>query len=182
VRLNEKKKMVKDLSGSYPTTKYEWTGILYFVASPHYHNKTWSDGKLKLEEQLLNIVAFLELKAKAMAEQTEVCRIKQQEQEDRRRIQAELIQRQNLELANFMLLLKKTKRWQWLKLIRVYIDEMEVKSVELNLATQEMKEWIAWARGKADWYDPHINAKDALLENVDKETLAFNRRSSDYWY
>ncbi len=91
------------------------------------------------------------------------------------------MQRQDLELKNFKLLLKKTKRWQRLKLIRGYIDEMEAKSIERNLFTQEIKEWIEWARGKADWYDPHINAEDELLRDVDKETLTFSRRSKAYW-
>jgi len=129
VRLNEKNKMVKDLSGSYPSTNYEPTGILYFVARPSYSDKTWTDGKLKLEEQLSNILAYLEVKAKVLAEETRIFKIKQQEQEEKRRIQKELEQRQDLELKNFKLLLKKTERWQQLKLIRGYIDELEAKAL-----------------------------------------------------
>lgn len=56
--------------------------------------------------------------------------------------------------------------------MRDYIDELEAKSLEVNLATQEMKEWIQWGRVRANWYDPNVNAKDELLDNVDKPLLA----------
>ena len=38
---------------------------------------------------------------------------------------------------------------------------------------KEIEEWLIWAKNKADWYDPYINLKDPLLEDVNKETLSF---------
>jgi hypothetical protein len=179
--LNEKNKRVNDPTSSYPRTDSVPTGILYFAARPNYNDKVWTDGQTRLEDQLSHIVAYLEVKAKVACEETKIRRIEEQKQEEKRRIQKELEQRQDLELKNFKLLLKKTERWQQLKLIRGYIDELEAKSMERNLVTQEIKEWVEWARGKADWYDPQVNAADELLNDVDKETLTFNRRSSNYW-
>jgi hypothetical protein len=178
MKLIEKNKRVPDGSWSRKVP----TGILYFSGRPNYNEKIWSDGKLKLEDQLSHIIAYLEVKALARAEEARLWRIKQEEKEERDRIQKELEERQELELENFKLLLKKTKRWQQLRLIRGYIDELESKSMQMNLFTEEIKEWVQWARAKADWYDPHINAKDELLDDVDTETLTFTRKRSSYWH
>lgn len=175
VKLNEKNQMIKELTGSYPSTMYKPTGILYLTASPYYRDKVWTDGKLKLEEQLSLIIAYFEVKARVRCEETRIREIEQQKEEEEERIRMELEQRQELELQNFKVLLKITRRWQQLKLIRGYIDELEAKSTEQNLVTEEIKEWIEWVRKKADWYDPDINAKDPLLDDVDKETLTFSR-------
>lgn len=182
MELNERNKMIKDESRSYSATQYVPTGILYFATRPYYSEKTWSDGKVPLEDQLSSIVAYMEVKAKIRADETRVRKIKQREQEEKARLQKELEKRQDTELVNFKLLIKKTERWQQLRLIRGYIDELESKSIERNLFNEEIKEWVQWARGKADWYDPHINATDELLNEVDKETLTFNRKASGYWY
>ena len=37
--------------------------------------------------------------------------------------------------------------------------------------SDDLKNWLDWARKKADWYDPLINIKDDLLENVDPDFL-----------
>jgi hypothetical protein len=39
---------------------------------------------------------------------------------------------------------------------------------------------IAWAREKADWYDPSVNKPDELLELVDRDTLMMEKIKS-YW-
>jgi hypothetical protein len=87
-----------------------------------------------------------------------------------------LKERQDKELGDFKQLMQKADRWQRLKLIRGYIDELEAKSIEMALLTDEVKEWITWARKKADWYDPQVNAPDELLQGVDRDTLMFRGR------
>lgn len=37
----------------------------------------------------------------------------------------------------------------------------------------DLLSWIEWARKKADWYDPHVEAYDELLSEVNKATLTF---------
>lgn len=45
--------------------------------------------------------------------------------------------------------------------IRAYVSAIESKP---NL-DQSQLEWIAWAKAKADWYDPTIEKVDPILEN-----------------
>jgi len=35
--------------------------------------------------------------------------------------------------------------------------------------TEEFKDWLGWAKQKADWYDPIVNASDKLLPNIDSD-------------
>lgn len=57
-------------------------------------------------------------------------------------------------------------------LIRDYINALEAKGVAANALTDEKKEWIEWAKQRADWYDPAMPAmEDDLLNDVDVENL-----------
>ncbi|HEX5167634.1 MAG TPA: hypothetical protein VFW11_00570 [Cyclobacteriaceae bacterium] len=38
---------------------------------------------------------------------------------------------------------------------------------------EDVRNWIEWARKKADWYDPNIEQEDELLGIVDKSALSF---------
>ncbi|MBK9330315.1 MAG: hypothetical protein IPM95_13660 [Sphingobacteriales bacterium] len=53
---------------------------------------------------------------------------------------------------------------------------MESKAIAGNNHTEETKTWLTWARKKADWYDPFIQAEDALLNEVNKTTLVTNKK------
>jgi len=62
--------------------------------------------------------------------------------------------------------------------LRKYINIFEENAIKNNTLTEEKQNWIEWARKKADWYDPFINAKDELLEDVDKDSLTFKNQRS----
>jgi|GEM_PF-6308557 len=36
---------------------------------------------------------------------------------------------------------------------------------------EELQQYLEWARKKADWYDPFINASDEFLKDADKEVI-----------
>ncbi len=42
-----------------------------------------------------------------------------------------------------------------------------------NVDTANSESWLEWAKKKLDWYDPHIEADDELLKDVDRDTLVF---------
>lgn len=48
---------------------------------------------------------------------------------------------------------------------------MEQHAILKNDLNEEIQFWIAWARKKADWVDPIVNADDELLWNVDRDKL-----------
>jgi hypothetical protein len=181
IRLREKDKLIKEMDGKWPRTLRKPTGVLYFGAKPSYIvDKVWVDGPLTIEQQLSNIVAYLEVKGEELREERKLREIRHKKEEELARQKREYRQRQERELDDFKLLLNKVKRWQKLNLIRGYIDELETTSIERNMFSEEIQTWVTWARKKADWYDPQINAEDELLNEVDKETLTLKKDS--FWY
>ena len=65
--------------------------------------------------------------------------------------------------------------------IRAYVSAVESQS-NLN---EKTKEWIKWAKNKADWYDPIIAKEDELLgirEHCnDKEQKQLKKKSFYLW-
>lgn len=51
------------------------------------------------------------------------------------------------------------KRFEKATLIRRYIQEVEKNAISENTLTDELKDWIKWAKNRADWLDPIINKK-----------------------
>jgi len=58
-------------------------------------------------------------------------------------------------------------------MIRHFIDLVEQKEVDNQTIDDEKREWINWARKKADWFDPFIEADDELLRGADRKELTF---------
>ncbi len=98
--------------------------------------------------------------------------MKWQEEE---RIRKEFEKRQDDDLEAFRQTLNKAERWHKAVNLRNYINEVESKAIAGNNLTEETKAWLTWARKKADWYDPFMEAKDELLKDADKETLTLKR-------
>lgn len=150
LKLREKFKKITDGLGKWDSTKYVPTGVLY-LTSYRYPEHTWADGKLPLEKQLANILAYLEIKGKKLHEESLERETENKVLEEKKRLQKEVRIRQDAELNDFRFLLKKVERWQQLKLIRGYIEELEARSMENGHLSKDINDWIAWARKKADW-------------------------------
>lgn len=78
-------------------------------------------------------------------------------------------ERTQKELKHFNDMLDQAVRWRKAKDLRAYIDEREKNAMAKNQMTDQFKRWLIWARKKADWYDPFIDAKDKLLKHVEKD-------------
>jgi hypothetical protein len=79
-------------------------------------------------------------------------------------------------MCGFSSLFLESIRLHQTNIIREYIKTIEAKAIEKEQLNSELKDWIQWARKKADWYDPLINGDDALLDddyktNIFKEFL-----------
>jgi hypothetical protein len=55
-------------------------------------------------------------------------------------------------------------RYRKAEMLRQYIDAFEAKASLDGQITKEARDWIAWARAKADWFDPFTNVSDVLLD------------------
>jgi hypothetical protein len=170
--------MIKEIIDNRPTTRHEPTGKLYFgIKFSYINDKIWTDGLTELEHQLSSIIAHLEIKGKELLEERKEREIEAKKHEEEKRKRREFEEKREIELNKFQSLLLSVSRWQQLKLIRGFIDEVESKNAEAGAISLEQAAWIGWARKKADWYDPQINGYDELLDAVDKETLKAERSS-----
>ncbi len=98
--------------------------------------------------------------------QSEDVRIEREKKEEAKRIEEE----ENKQKA--LLRLKHNEEVEKLKALNNKVDDFETASrirafiafVESNTdPDQETLEWIAWAKAKADWYDPAVAAKDPIF-------------------
>jgi hypothetical protein len=142
------------------------TGILVFSLRVSYRASEWKDGKLLLEEQLMNILTKIEVKSKEEKEERIEREKRWAQQEEEERLKNELKQRQERELTNFKELLNKANRWHQTNILRKYIESIESKPI-----TEEIESWLEWAKGKADWFDPNIEKEDALLKDIERRKL-----------
>ena len=156
------------------------TGELYFKLDG-YPGREWKDGRRTLEEQLPAIIARLEVQGKELLDEQIEWAKSRAEQAEKDRIRRERKERKEKELNDFKLLLQDAARWQKVTLLRSYIDSVEIIASKNNPVPKEIASWLKWAREKLDWYDPSIAKKDELLNDVDKETLSFNYKSSYDW-
>ncbi len=160
IRLQEKLRFEeKDNNYGWKSREYFPTGILTFRIWKHFifHQKTWSDGKITIENQLPKILAGLEMMALTEREQ----RIEREKQwaieREEQRILDEIKMNEEQDIANFKKVLKKSKKWHKSEILRAYITEVEVRAIQKGELTEDLKNWLIWAREKIDYYDPLVN-------------------------
>lgn len=176
ISIREKNNRIpKPKTGSWQEYDYIPSGILVFSLRISYHNIEWTDGRLKLENQLSKIIAKLEIKGAEEREDTirrEKARIIREEQDRIKRAKEQEIEK---ELMKFRVLKKKAELWREASEIRAYLGSIEEKAIKEQSLTDELKDWLKWAHKKADWYDPVTAIKDELMEGVDKGNLTFKK-------
>jgi hypothetical protein len=162
ISLKEKLKIIKIKENDWTRNDYEPTGILAFRLEGSYP-KEWKDGPASLEEQLSTILEKLEEKAgKLKAEKLE--REKwHQEYLEKQRIAKELKEHKELEAKAFTNLLDQAQKWQQARILREYIHEVEAKANEGGSLTKELKNWLIWAKQRADEYDPLTKEEGILV-------------------
>lgn len=179
VSLREKTKRVPG-NDRWQTSEYHPTGQLVFKLDKIFHGKEWLDGKLPLEDQLTTIIAKLELASVKLNEQEAIWKKQREEREVQERLRKAFEHRRQEDLDNFKAMLVKSSRWHKAVNLRNYIDAVEQRALDTKGITDELKDWLHWARKKADWYDPLFESEDEFLQEVDRETLALKQKSSYY--
>jgi hypothetical protein len=140
-------------------------------------SREWQDGKRILEQQLSSIIATLEVRGKRETEERIIRENHWAELRRKEQIEKNIQDRKEKELNDFKELFKKAIRHDKAEMIRSYADKLEKHAIFNNELTAEKKEEIDWARKKADWYDPFIEADDELLSDVEKEELIFKKKN-----
>jgi hypothetical protein len=159
--------------------EYRPTGILV-IKIDGYQRREWMDTSKPIETKISRIIAYMELKDRELTETWRQNEIAKKEREEKLRIEKELHEKKENELNNFKDLLRKSKRMHKAVIMREYIDEFERGVIAANQLTDELKSYITWARKKADWYDPFIEANDELMQGIDREELELKKMETGW--
>ena len=158
IRLQEKLRYEYVIEGKYNwKTRHEHpTGIFMLRTWKNYHwyQKVWSDGKVLIENQLAKIIDGIELLAlKEKAKQIELEEF-WEKQEERQRLEKERHDREELDGANFQNLLAQSQLWKQSQILNEFISAIESKLIADSELTDESREWLFWAKKKADEFNP----------------------------
>jgi hypothetical protein len=184
IYLREKfKKVVYPEAQKWPRFEFLPTGILMFSAKVFTYDLFWQDGNLPLEKQLARIIARIEIKTEETIKEKKEREEKREREREKKRIEEEKQKRKERELDDFVSLIKSSKRWHKAENLRRYIDEVEANSVRTKAYSDEVKNWVSWARQKANWYDPFVLSDDEYLNEVDRDKLVFKKPPKEkmYW-
>lgn len=151
-------------------TVYEPEGSLILKLG-RYGTKEWQDSVRKLEEQLPDIIARMEVEAQLSNERDIQAEKEREIKREQERLRAIFVQKKQQELDQFKALLTDTAHFQMAAQLRAYLGELEKQAGNKNELSAELKQWLVWARQKADWLDPLIEADDEWLSEEDKQAL-----------
>lgn len=127
-----------------------------------------ADGKHQHVEQFLNeFVIKIEAEAVRRKRHEEYLERQRRLREEQARRRREREEKQRKEMERLKALEEEARNWKRAEDIRAY-----VAAVEANAAREaggiesdsELGQWIAWARHKADWIDPILNAECPVLD------------------
>lgn len=148
------------------------TGLLTFRTGDSFREKIWRDSKKELvEEQLLSIFTYLELKAKREKENSIKWELYRKKREEEQKLKDEIKARKQAELNHFIELLDMATRWHKAKYLRKFIAAVEEKGYNLNFNRDTISNPLQWAKDKADWYDPLVEKEDEWLKKVNRDHL-----------
>lgn len=165
----------------YDSSTFVPTGILLIKIGESYKAIEWKDGNLKLEKQLVKIVAKLELLADKELIWREECRINAIRRAEEEIIRKDYEARKEKELTKTKRFFSDAEKYNKATIYRKFIKATEQKAVMENNLTDELKDWLKWANEKADWFDPTIRKKDELLNDNDINEI-LNPRQTNYYY
>ena len=173
----ENLKRIPKEKSTFSWQEYDYipSGILSFNVKINFNDIMWKDGKLLLEKQLAKIIAKLEIKGAEERQERIRREIYWAQEKEKERIELEKKKIREKELSDFKHLMQKAKQWREATMIRTYLNDVETKAIENGETSDDLENWLQWARKKADWYDPNIESKDDLLQEVDKTTLTFKK-------
>lgn len=160
----------------YPgTPRYDYlaTGILTIVAG-RWPSRSWNDTeRTLLERRLQEVVTGLVL----LAAETRAREEDQAREKERRRLAKEhyvrIMDQRKQERELFEDLKVRANKWEQAARLRAYVDAVEQKAILKGELSDELVEWIGWARAKADWLDPMIRVSDPVLDAPEPEKPAF---------
>ena len=157
-----------DRAGDYPHIPYyDYTpsGMLT-LSIGHWPGRNWRDTKrTQLESRLPVIVAGVFELIEEIRQRDEEQRRKEELKQRAREKYQFTVNRYNHERDELKRFEENADNLDRAKRLRAYADQVEQQARETpDGITQKVKEWLDWARAKADWIDPLIAVSDRVLD------------------
>lgn len=149
---------------SIPQYDYSPTGRLTITLG-NWPSRSWRDTeKSRLESRLGQVIAgLISLAEEIRQRQEEEAREKEQRRLAEERFES-FINRHQREEAAFKELEAKAMAWERANRMRAYIEAVERQASSSGELANDLLEWLAWARAKADWLDPLVEVCDTILD------------------
>jgi hypothetical protein len=155
----------------FVTYRFRPSGLLALKLDGLY-GREWVDGVTKfIDDQIPSMIDKFEEEGRRKIEWAASAEKSRLEREEKARIEKERQQNHDRELSASRNLLQRALRWEKSLALRRYINELETRALKETLLPEDLQQYLAWARKKADWYDPFINAVDEFLGDADKEMI-----------
>jgi hypothetical protein len=184
IRFWEKSRYIENHDDKRGFRDTELTGeffIQYFKIS-NYVERQWGDtAHTKLEDKLGRVIGSLEYFGKKEHEERLEREAYWKKQREKEAIQKELNARKQTEFNNFKILLSQSLRYEKAQAIRAFVSHIEANPHLTIEGSDNLQEWMHWARAKADWYDPTVESKDEVLSPFGEfhEDLLFGKKEID---
>jgi hypothetical protein len=62
-------------------------------------------------------------------------------------------------------------QWNQSIILEKFLKVVEEKAVENGTFTEDLKEWVEWAKQKAEWFNPLIQREDSILSDEDRQDI-----------
>jgi len=175
ILLREKTKRVytKEPGYSWGSSRLVPYGDLYLQMTYEFKEREWRIGDGALPDEAAAMLDRLEAASQRVDEYYRDLERRWAENDARRKVEQDRQDRRESELRGFKKLLHAATRWQQAQWIRNYLTTMETRETAANPTglPPERTVWFAWARAKADWYDPLIETSDEWLSQINRDTL-----------
>ena len=167
IYLREKTKRIP-AKNDWSSGHYVPTGKFIIKLGRCFGEKEIGDNKIKLENRLAKIVAYLELYANQELKQKEENRLYQIKKKKEEEIKKEKETIITNEISKLNELISNSNHFEKAQRIRGYINAYERHYLASQNLDKRLEKYIKWARDKADWYDPIISKHDEILKDVEK--------------
>lgn len=129
--------------------------------------------KILLEDQIEKILIRIESDFLSMHERRELRKSEQQRKEQLEKIEQKQQQIKKNELDKFKKFYNDAHRWKRYNVLKDYFDFIKA----LDNKSPQTEEWLEWASKKLDWYNPLVDIKEDLLDDIDKVTLTLKEKN-----
>lgn len=158
---------------SWMTSQLIPGGDLYLHMTYQFKERDWKIGDGAMPDEADAMLDRLESASQRVDEYYRDLERVWAENDARRKLEQNRQERRDAEVKGFKKLIQSATRWQQAEWIRTYLIAMERREVAASPGglSSEGAAWFAWARAKADWYDPLTETPDEWLAHIDRNNL-----------